>query len=122
MSARYSFPACRLSEGEEEGVSVAAIKSSVKSRLAHGGYESEEGSSDDGAERLMRAKVEESMALRKPRTEDGDGESSALTTFNRNIHCLIPPPPFLSHSLLVSLGAKRQKRGRKLVLSSEESD
>ncbi len=66
--------ALRLSEEEEEeGASVAAIKSSVRTRLAQGDYDSEEGSSDEGAERLMRAKVEESMASRKARTEEGEG-------------------------------------------------
>ena len=55
----------RLSDGEEEGVSLSLIKSSVRSRLSRGGRR-EEGeewsgsevgeSSDEGAERLLRAK------------------------------------------------------------------
>ena len=54
---------------------MAAIKSSVRSRLSQGGYDSGEGgSSDEGAERLMRAKVEESMASRKLRGEGSEGE------------------------------------------------
>ena len=82
LTASYLEPDREEEEEEEEGgVSVMAIKSSVRSRLARGYVEESEGSSkeeeeeeeeeegegeEEGEERLMRAKVEEALPRKHP--------------------------------------------------------
>ena len=56
-------------------MSVAAIKSSVRSRLSQAAYDSDGGSSEneEGAERLLKAKAED----RRPQVES-EGRSLSL--------------------------------------------
>ena len=101
LTASYLEPDREEEEEEEEGgVSVMAIKSSVRSRLVRGYVEESEGSSkeeeeeeeeeeegegeEEGEERLMRAKVEEALPrklrggrereLKREREEGEEGE------------------------------------------------
>ena len=55
-------------------MSVSAIKSSVRSRYTQGEYDSDGASSEEGAERLLRAKVDEAPPTRKHKLEEAEGE------------------------------------------------